>query len=449
MTRTVCLTACCVLGAAALPVRLDAAPAFPGAEGFGAQARGGRGGRVLRVTTLEDYDPRIGSPIPGSLRAACSAEGPRTVLFDVAGTIELKAPLRIEQPYITLAGQSAPGGDICLKDHETTIHTHDVIIRHMRFRAGDELCAQATPEQPYQPDALAILAGSRDVIIDHCSASWSIDETLSVSGEGVTNITVQWCIISESLDESCHPKGRHGYGSLIRSNGKVSYHHNLYAHHNSRTPRPGTYGEGSLLLDFRNNVIYNAKRGGYSSSDPARMNYIANVIKSGPDSMWPTAFSIGGPGTRMFSKDNLVLRLQERQRERWTLIKDLENVNRAAEAFKVAPVRTDAPEQVFEKVLGGAGATRPARDAVDRRIVDNARTGTGRVINSQREVGGWPKLTAGSPPPDTDRDGMPDAWERAHGLDPARAEDAHQDRDGDGYENFEEWLNETDPRRAE
>jgi pectate lyase len=238
--------------------------AFPGAEGFGANSVGGRGGAVCIVDTLKDYHPGqkaqpavkrnatgeiicparpaidAEEPIPNSLRACLNSNGPRTILFAVAGTIELKAPLVVREPYLTIAGQSAPGGGICLKNFGLSVSaTHDVIIRYLRVRPGDQARRAF--------DAINIGA-SRNVIIDHCSTSWAIDETLSISSAGSNNVTVQWCFITESLHDSYHPKGPHGMGSLLRTNGDVSFHHNFYAHHNARSPRPGTYGEDRSIF---------------------------------------------------------------------------------------------------------------------------------------------------------------------------------------------------------
>jgi pectate lyase len=204
-------------------------PAFPGAEGFGASTPGGRGGKVLLVTTLDDYLPGKEKPIPGSLRWACQTVGPRIVVFRTGGTIQLKTRLRITEPMLTIAGQTAPGGGICLKDHDVQVKdAHDVVIRHLRIRPGDVTKSQL--------DALSVYRSQR-VVFDHCSVSWATDETLSVTGENCTDVTVQGCLISESLNDSAHPKGPHGYGSLIVTNGNVTFHHNIYAHHSNRCPR--------------------------------------------------------------------------------------------------------------------------------------------------------------------------------------------------------------------
>jgi pectate lyase len=222
--------AAALLGAAAVLAATPSdlpLPAFPGAEGFGANTPGGRGGKVLFVTHLNDSGP-------GSLRAACEAAGPRIVIFRVSGTIALKTPIVVRQPYLTVAGQTAPGDGICLRDQPFAIATHDVVVRHIRSRLGDE----SAQEQ----DAFGVLHGSRDVVIDHVSATWSIDEALSLSGNN-QNITIQWCLIGESLRQSKHAKGAHGYGSLARANGPVTFHHNLWIHNDARNPRLGdNYG---------------------------------------------------------------------------------------------------------------------------------------------------------------------------------------------------------------
>ena len=419
-------------------------PAFPGAEGFGAGAKGGRGGKVFVVTTLEDYKGGKKDVVPGSLRQACDAEGPRIIVFDIAGTIELKNAIVLSKPYVTLAGQTAPGGGICLKNYGLKISTHDVVVRHLRVRPGDIMKREL--------DSISVSAGSRDVIIDHCSASWSIDETLSVSGAGITNVTVQWCIISESLNDSFHKKGPHGYGSLVRTNGNVSFHHNLYAHHRSRSPRPGTYGEGSILFDFRNNVIYQGGRG-YTAEDPARVNYVGNYIKA-------TGVFSATKTTEMHAADNLVEGKEADAKDPWSAVKGLETKNRKAKPFPAAPVATDDAQSAYRRVLYECGASKPVRDAVDARVIEQVRTGKGGLINSQKQVGGWPKLEASYRDEeeeervtwsrrDADRDGMRTNWERAYGLEPRSGKDAAEDPDGDGYTNIEECLNGTDPRVKE
>jgi pectate lyase len=414
-------------------------PAFPGAEGFGAFTAGGRGGKVLLVTNLEDFSGP-GKPIAGSLRAAIMANGPRTIVFRVSGIIPLRAPLKISEPYLTVAGQTAPGAGVCLKNFGLSINTHDVVLRHLRVRPGDELGPALRKQgKSFEPDGISINVPSRNVILDHCSVSWAIDECLSVSGAGITDVTVQWCIISESLHESFHAKGAHGYGSLLRANGNLSFHHNLYAHHSSRSPRPGTYGDGSVLLDFRNNVIHDSM--GYSAKDPVRMNYVANYIQRPRRHV----FQVGGEQTRLYVEGNHLVDGGERNRDPWELISGEQDVNRAKTPFLVSAVVTQSAHQAYEAIVASGGATLPRRDAVDARVIRQLQEKMGGLINSQSEVGGYPELHSEAAAPDADEDGLPDAWEKQHGLDPASAKDASGDSDGDGYTNVEEFLNATDP----
>lgn len=419
----------------------DGILAFPSAEGFGAYSRGGRGGEVMLVTTLEDYLPRREKPILGSFRAACEAKGPRIVVFRVAGLIELKAGIAIRNPYITIAGQSAPGDGICLKNRSVFIkETHDVVIRYLRVRPGDEAGVEL--------DALSTATGSKNVILDHCSVSWANDEVLSVSGPGQDNITVQWCLIAESMNQSHHKKGSHGYGSLIRTDGNVTFHHNLYAHHKTRCPRPGTYGDRqSLLLDFRNNVIYNwVAPAGYSSKDAMRMNYIGNYLRPGPSTIQRKyGFKVGGEATKIFASGNVQEGTDCGPGKEWVVIGRARDVNKMAKPFDVALVQTDSAKRAFRKVLDDVGATLPVRDAVDARIIGHVKRGKGGVINSQKDVGGWSRYETADPPADEDGDGMPTEWEAKHGLDPTSPADASKDRDGDGYTNIEEFLNGTAP----
>lgn len=417
--------------------------AFPGAEGFGAFAKGGRGGAVLAVTNLDDYLPGKEEPIPGSLRAAVDAKGARTVVFRVGGLIMLKAPLRITEPYLTIAGQTAPGDGICLGGFSVNINnTHDIIIRYLRVRPGDASGKEL--------DSLSVFR-SRDVIVDHCSVSWGNDEVLSVTGEGCGNVTIQWCLITESLNESVHQKGSHGYGSLIRTDGDITFHHNLYAHHRSRCPRPGTYGDPrGILLDFRNNVIYDwMATAGYSAEDKATLNYVGNYLRPGPSTTdRQYAFKIGGKATTMFVADNHLEGRDEIQ-DPWDLIGRAEPGHRAEEPFQVAPVKTDSAAEAFSNVLEHAGAILPTRDTVDQRVIEQVKSHQGRIIDSQEDVGGWPELQPGTAPTDTDGDGMPDDWERQHGFDPQDASDATGDLDGDGYTNLEEYLNSTNPNQKD
>lgn len=313
------------------------------------------------------------------------------------------------------------------------------MVRHIRFRPGDEPgAALRAKHRNFEPDAVSMGSPSHDVILDHCSAGWSIDESCTVSGRDVNNVTVQWCIISESLHNSFHHKGPHGYGALIRTNGKVTYHHNLFAHHTTRSPRPGTYGEGSVLFDFRNNVLYDTN--GYSAEDPLRMNYVGNYIRQ--PKRW--VFKVGSDTTHIFQTGNYLEGAGERNADFWQLLDNAQPQHRQAVAYQVAEVQTDTAKRAFDVVLESAGATLPQRDPVDERVVNQVRQRTGKIIDSQQDVGGWPEYRSTDPPRDTDDDGMPDSWEETHRMQVSKA-DHNGDADHDGYRNLEEYLNGTDP----
>ena len=303
------LFACClvVITACGFSFAEETPPSFPGAEGPGAHTPGGRKGKVYLVTTLEDYLPQKEQPISGSLRLAIESKGPRIVVFRVGGYIDLKANLTIENPYITIGGQTAPGDGICLRNYEFGIgKTHDCIVRYIRSRPGDHT------SKPGDLDAITIW-DSKNIMIDHCSAMWSTDDCLSVT-HGSTDVTVQWCIIAEALTD-------HSHGSLIGSSkgGRICFHHNLYANNRSRNPRPTAYPNSpGPLIDFRNNVIYNwSGVAGYTGSDnsnekePVVMNYVGNYLKLGPsapkrDDVRTAAFIIyKGAEIKIYVADNV------------------------------------------------------------------------------------------------------------------------------------------------
>jgi hypothetical protein len=396
-------------------------PAFPGAEGFGAETPGGRGGKVLVVSNLNDSGA-------GSFRGACEAQGPRIVVFRVSGLIDLQSPIRVTEPFITIAGQSAPGAGICLKRNGLAIDTHDVVVRHMRSRPGDISGKEV--------DGLAIGGSSRRVIVDHCSVSWSVDENLSPSGN-IADVTVQWSIISEALNRSVHGKGAHGYGSLARAAGGLSMHHNLWASNSSRNPRPGdNYARPPYpVIDVRNNVIYNPG-GGNVIGETVTINYVGNLIKPGPDTVLDAMFN---PTEKYsipaFVEGNVV---EGRAGYAKWFSKPVEMLAKAAESPRITA--SDA-RIAFLKVLDEVGATLPARDTVDARVVAGVRNGSGRIIDSQWEVGGWPEYRSAAPAADGDRDGMPDEWERAKGLDPKDWRDAGLTAKTGGYSNVEVYLN--------
>ncbi len=413
-------------------------PAFPGAEGFGAMAKGGRGGRVIFVTNLNDHGP-------GSFREACLAKGPRVVIFRVGGLITLESPLQITESNITIAGQTAPGDGICLRSNLLTIAASDVVVRFLRARLGDLTRLES--------DAFSIYTPSRNVIIDHCSASWSIDETLSATGD-IANITIQWCLIAESLNHSFHHKGEHGYGSLVHATGGLTLHHNLWAHHTARNPRLGdnNYKPPYPTFDVRNNVMYNWSNmcSGLADGD-LKVNYVNNYIRPGPSSSKRKPIVLrkdtATERTRYFVQGNFVEGRPDLTSNNADMFEPLEYDGRklfsiVKTPYQVAPVLTQSPQEAYEAVLEGVGATVPARDAVDRRIIVDVRNRTGKIIDSQEQVGGWPQYRSGTPPPDSDSDGVPDAWERAHGMNPRDPADARAIDAASGYTKLELYLNE-------
>lgn len=413
------------------PRHASALPAFPGAEGYGANSAGGRGGSVYYVTTLNDSGP-------GSLRTGVSV-GNRTILFKVSGTIELLTDLKINKPYITIAGQTAPGDGIALKRRLTSVqNTHDVIVRYLRFRPGDADCPN------FQDDSFHVVNGT-NVIVDHVSTSWSIDELCSVTWS--TNVTVQWSMITESLKNSCHVKRAHGYGSLLRyGNGGVSFHHDLYEHNDSRNPRLGD----SLKLDFVNNVIYNwGGRAGYSGADSAdnpagytnQMNYVNNYLIAGPSTTTPTVAFLGGAAnTVIYQSGNYIDSnrngLLDGSNTGWNMFRS--PYTPSASRFPLPSAGTDTAAIAYQRVLAFVGASL-ARDAVDTRLIDDVRNQTGAIIDSESQVGGWPTLSSTTPPADSDNDGLPDFWEVNLGMNPAVPNNNHVN--ADGYTDLEHYLN--------
>ncbi|OYY91025.1 MAG: pectate lyase [Sphingomonas sp. 28-66-16] len=412
--------------------------AFPGAEGAGRLALGGRGGRVLTVTNLNDGGA-------GSLRAAVEASGPRIIVFAVSGTIKLAKPLRIREGRVTIAGQSAPGDGISLRDHPLEVAADDVVIRYIRSRLGDESKTES--------DAIWILAGHR-IILDHVSASWSVDETLSASanytkpGEGYYDLTVQWSIIANSLTHSLHAKGEHGYGSLIRGGrgSKASWHHNLWANHEARMPRPGNYSgpeidpEGAFF-DFRSNVFYNWGGGhsGYNADKAtlSRYNFVDNAYVAGPQSEKPVAFQESDMLAKAYFAGNSMNGTIPA--DPWSLVVGVSPEGyRLTAPVEVAPVASDPAANAYARVLASAGASK-VRDPIDLAVVQGVRDRTGHQIDSQTEMGGWPDLKSLPAPKDSDGDGMPDAWETAHHLNPKKDDSAGMG--ADGYTNIEVYLN--------
>ena len=368
----------------------QAAPqaAFPGAEGYGTTTPGGRGGREIAVTTLDDAGP-------GSLRDALAASGPRTVVFRVAGLVTLGAPITITEPFLTIDGASAPGDGVTIRGNEVVIRTHDVVIRHVRFRPGDIGGKEV--------DALNVAGDSHHVVIDHVSASWAVDETLSASG-AIHDVTIQWSIVAEGLNRSVHSKGPHGYGSLVRAVGGVTLHHNLWAHNDSRNPRLGdNYGrEPWPTFDVRNNVVYDyGSIASGMTGDRLSANYVGNYIRPGPSTQPGAGAAPREPivltdtaAVTYFVEGNVVegrddLTADNTKIFRPAAVNGRSLVTLASRPFDAPPVRTTSAAQALRDVLAGAGATLPRRDATDARIVREVETRTGHIIDSQKDVGGW------------------------------------------------------------
>ncbi len=456
-----------IAGNISYPIRAaDKTAAFPGAEGGGMYATGARGANdreIYHVTNLNDSGK-------GSLRDAVS-KSDRIIVFDVAGNIELTNALNITGSNLTILGQTAPGDGICIKNNTTGIYGDNIILRYLRFRMGDKLTVE--------DDSIGG-RGRNNIIIDHCSVSWSVDECASFYEN--TNFTMQWCIIAESLKESVHGKGSHGYGG-IWGGENASYHHNLIIHHDSRNPRIATAGieaaktdvtKQTDLTDLRNNVIYNwGGNSAYGGENGAPVNIINCYYKYGPstdsgkrsrifqisakaegDNTGTNNLNCPGWGTDLYVSGNYVYGSADVSSDNtkgvdldsntktyglWTdeTITDDEKIvhNRYINDY---PVKTDTAEDAYEKVLAGAGAS-IVRDAVDKRLINDVKNGTGSLINTPSEAGDYPHLS-GTKAKDSDNDGMPNEWEDRNGLDKFDKSDALRILSG-GYTNLEIYAN--------
>ena len=449
------------------------ARAFPGAEGGGMYVTGGRGGKVIHVTNLNDKGA-------GSLRAAIEEKGARTIVFDVAGIIELQSALKVQNGDVTIAGQTAPGDGICLKNYNFRIHASNVIVRFIRCRMGDE--------KKTEDDAMNLYTGDnnlQDVIIDHCSLSWSTDECGTFYG--MTNFSLQWCILSESLRNSVHGKGKHGYGG-IWGGTNATYHHNLLAHHDSRNPRLDHDYVSTLKgpVSLVNNVIYNwgdnSTYGGESANDNneyKKYNIVNNYYKPGPATAagkvrfidpWTkacdnctkkTGSTTIVPG-HFYMDGNVMDGYDGLTGDNWTgttaaaaVIANIKSDAKFSYAEKATSLSLQKATDAYTAVMGYAGASFK-RDQVDTRIARETKNGnytytgsngsTNGFIDTQADVGGWPTYAATDDEvakvKDTDGDGIPDAVEDAFGLDKASAADgAAKTLDKNGrYTNLEMYL---------
>jgi len=425
----------CAKGQAGLE-DLDKAPAFPGAEGFGKHASGGRGGAVLIVTNLNDSGP-------GSLREAVRKKGPRIITFAVSGTIVLESNLTINNDDVTIAGQTAPGDGICIRNYQVGISANNVIVRYLRFRLGDEAKVQGDS-----------FGGTRNknIIVDHCTMSWATDECASFYYN--QDFTMQWCLISESLNASVHEKGDHGYGG-IWGGVKASFHHNLLAHHTSRLPRfsgsSTTPNSSEELVDFRNNVIYNWQHNNTYGGEGGRYNVVNNFYKAGPATQRNRRGQIINPsepyGKFYLSGNNLAGNPEVTADNRKGINAKQPDQALVAVPFAVIEIPTETAMDAYNAVLVSAGASLK-RDVVDQRVIREVAEGVASlgkmkdgIIDSQKDAGGWPELKSEAAPTDTDQDGMPDAWERSNGLNPDDKSDGNAYRLSKTYTNVEVYLN--------
>ena len=427
-------------------------PAFPGAEGGGKFTTGGRGGSVYIVTTLEDYGEGE-EPVAGSLRDAVSGDN-RIIVFDVSGVIRLKQPLRINCKNVSILGQTAPEDGITVYGYETNVsNSENLIIRYMRFRPG--------AENVHDGDSMDALWGRcmKNIIVDHVSTSWSTDETMSLYR--AENMTVQWSIIAESLTMSGHTKGRHGYGAIM-GGVNTTYHHNLIANHTSRNPRMGggtveaDDNDHIASFDMRNNVIYNWGFNSCYGGGRSCANFVYNYLKPGPGtrdevaSRFMDAGEADKPG-KFFLKGNVLEGNAEVTADNSKGIyiseanapfTEISDTPFLMDGIKSRNLTTDTPEEAYTKVLAMAGAVYPRRDALDQRILNEVKSGTGEFANRHEEVGGLPYTESYIRPEslDTDRDGIPNDWELANGLNPNDPYDSLKFA-ANGYSNLENYAN--------
>ncbi len=477
---------------AARPTDLPQAdiPAFPGAMGGGEFSFGGRGGKVITVTSLADRGP-------GTFREACETGGARIVVFNVAGIIHLTTPVIIRAPYITIAGQTAPGDGVCIAGETVWANTHDVVVRFMRFRRGATDVGRR--DDAFGGDPIG------NIMIDHCSCSWGLDENISfyrhmfdpMNGRpqdklGTVNVTIQNTISAQGLDTY-----NHAFGSTIGGEN-CSFMRNLWADNTGRNPSIGWNG----IFNFANNVIYNWAHRSVDGGDyTALYNIINNYYKPGP--VTPKDALVGHriiePGSngrsklttarfgRLYVTGNIVEGNEQVTKDNWNggvqmrTLKGKDIPQEEAEKNYFPFMKVNKPftmvkfpimsaEEAYKFVLDNAGATLPKRDIVDQHIITQVRTGEvyydkkadskkyyqfryrrlpadsykQGIITDISQVGGYPEYK-GKPYKDSDGDGMPDDWEIKHGLNPKDPSDANGDLNGDGYTNIEKYINGIDP----
>lgn len=464
---------------AARPTDLPQAkiPAFPGAEGGGMYSIGGRGGKVITVTNLNDRGP-------GSFREACETGGARIIVFNVAGIIKIETPIIVRAPYLTIAGQTAPGDGVCIAGESFWVNTHDVVVRHMRFRRGETNVGRRDDAFGGNPVG--------NIMIDHCSTSWGLDENISFyrhmfdPGDGskelklpTVNVTIQNTISSQALDTY-----NHAFGSTLGGEN-CSFMRNLWASNGGRNPSIGWNG----VFNFVNNVLYNWVHRSVDGGDyTALYNIINNYYKPGPltNTNAPIGHRLVKPESgrsklgykvygRVYCNGNIVEGNDVVTKDNWAggvQVEGLPNTGQYTanmkwnEAFPMPHLTVMNAKDAYKFVIKNVGATLPKRDIVDERVLKEVETGKPYyvegldpnsfyqfqhrrlpadsykkgIITDIAQVGGYPEYK-GTPYVDTDGDGMPDEWEKANGLNPNDPSDANQDCTGDGYTNIEKYIN--------
>jgi len=430
--------------------------AFPGAEGFGKYTTGGRGGKVFIVTNLNDSGP-------GSFREAVQAKVPRIVVFAVSGTIHLESPLSISA-NATIVGQSAPGDGICLADHPVKLVGNNIIVRYLRFRMGDKYQNQGQVHGAGADDAFSA-SKRKNIIIDHCSMSWSTDEVLSVYAGDST--TLQWNLIAEPLNYSYHFETgdkdfeNHGYGGILGGR-HISIHHNLYVHCVSRTPRfdgNRNISPDIEFADYRNNVIYNWGSNNVYAGEGGHYNIVNNYYKYGPDTKNSAKFRLVNPFRdkdsnaygKFFVQGNYSDGSPEVSRRNWLgVVMDKGTaadtvLAKVAQPFAAEPITEQPASHAYRLVMDQVGASLPRRDALDERAINEVKNRTGKIIDVQGgfphgtpysvSAKAWPELKTASSPADADKDGMPDSWEKKNGL------NAQDPGDGKGFKLHKTYTN--------
>ncbi len=434
--------------------------AFPGAEGFGKYTTGGRGGKVFIVSNLNDKGP-------GSFREAAEAKDKRIIIFAISGTIHLTSKLSIKG-NVTITGHSAPGDGICLADNSVSLGGDNIIIRYLRFRMGDKYQRGGMVDGNGGDDAFGGVR-RKNIIIDHCSLSWSTDEVFSVYAGDST--TLQWNLISEPLNYSYHFETgdkdyeRHGFGG-IWGGRHLSAHHNLFAHCNNRTPRfDGVRNTPEENIDYRNNVIYNWGGNNVYAGEGGNYNIVNNYYKPGPSTAKNAATKIVNPYKKppsipfgkFYVDGNYLEGSATVTADNWSgvIMNNGTNADAAAakldQSFSVSDIRTTSATDAYIAVLKNVGTVFPKRDTLDERIINDVKNGTGRLIDVQGgyphgtayevTIKAWPALQSLQAAFDSDKDGMPDEWEKKNGLNGNDQSDAARFTLSKIYTNVEVFLN--------